>query len=76
MSLMGWIANVLLIVSFWLMNNRQRSAFVWSFAGNFLWCVEGVTIGHVALTSVCVVFMCLALHGWCKWGAERNECAH
>jgi len=65
----GWIANILLILSIWLVGNKNRWAFVAGSVGNFLWIHRGLYQQEPMydLVFIAVVMTVLNVRAWLKW---------
>lgn len=70
---MGWIANVLLILSMWLMGSKNRWAFVAGSVGNFLWIFRGLYQEKPMydLVSIAAIMTILNIRGWFKWSCSN-----
>lgn len=68
---MGWIANALLLIGFWLIGKKYRIAFLFTFAGEVLWvitCIARET--SLDMIAICLVFAVLALRNFILWGKQ------
>lgn len=68
---MGWVANVLLILSMWLVGSKNRWAFVAGSVGNFLWIFRGMKYEMYDLVFIAVVMTFLNLRAWLKWQSSN-----
>jgi len=65
---MGWFANILLILGLWLVGDKKRIAFMFTFVGESIWTIYSIIIGMYDLAFICFVFAFLAIRNWIKWG--------
>lgn len=70
---MDWIANILIVLGLYLIGNKQRSAFLFSICGEFLWVIWSIKHGMWSLAFICTVFCLLALRSYVKWGNDENR---
>lgn len=70
---MTWFANALVLIGLFLVGGKKRSAFLWTFAGETLWCIAGIQQDMWDLASICAVFAVLAAVNWFRWGREEQS---
>ena len=66
--MLGWIGNIFIVAGLWGVGNRARNAFIFSIIGESFWIANAYLRTDWALTSICVVFLLMAVRGWVKWG--------
>lgn len=66
--MLGWIGNFFIVAGLWEVGNRNRAGFLASIAGETAWIANAYSRGDWALTSICVVFLLMAIRGYIKWG--------
>ena len=66
--MLAWIGNILIVAGLWGVGSKRRNAFLLSIAGEGAWIANAYSRGDWALTSICVVFLLMALRGWYLWG--------
>ena len=71
--IVGWIANVFLIVGLVLIGRKWKHAFVLTVVGEVLWTIESIRIGRPDMIFLCVVFAGLAGLNWWKWNREEDK---
>jgi len=65
--MIGWAANILLIVSMWLVGSKKRICFIFGVWGNFLWMVVGFQRETPDLWFIALVMVIFNARGWFKW---------
>ena len=68
--MLGWIGNLFIVAGLWGVGDKRRHAFLFSIAGEGAWIANAHSREDWALTSICVVFLLMAVRGWIKWGRE------
>ncbi len=68
--MLGWIGNVFIVAGLWGLGNKYRPAFLFSIGGESLWIANAYRRADWALTSICVVFLLMAVRGFILWGRE------
>ena len=66
--MLGWIGNIFIVVGLWGVGNKNRNAFLFSIAGESAWIANAYLRSDWALTSICIVFLLMAVRGYIKWG--------
>ena len=66
--MLGWIGNLFIVAGLWGVGNKNRNAFLFSIAGESAWIANAYLRRDWALTSICVVFLLMAVRGYIKWG--------
>jgi hypothetical protein len=69
---MGWVGNIILIISVWLVGSKNRAAFVFGAFGNALWTAIGWQKGMLDLTFIGIVMVIFNIRGWIKWSGENS----
>jgi hypothetical protein len=67
---MGWLANLLIILSWWLLAKKHRYALLLGVAGSLLWCAVAVQKRMPDLVAVEVVLAALGIRAWVLWGED------
>lgn len=65
--MLGWLGNIFIVGGLWGLGSKIRKAFLLSIVGESLWIVNAATKADWALTSICVVFLLMAIRGYIKW---------
>lgn len=66
--MLGWFANILIVVGLWKLGNKVRSGFVWNGVGELFWIWHALNQQLYDLAAICVVFCVIAALNWVKWG--------
>lgn len=66
--MIGWLANTLIILSWWLLARKCRFALLLGVAGSLLWMVVGVRRQMPDLAAIEAVLAALGLRAWLLWG--------
>jgi hypothetical protein len=66
--MLTWIGNVFIVAGLWGVGNKRRGAFLFSIAGETAWISSAAARGDWALTTICVVFLIMAVRGYVLWG--------
>lgn len=67
MTMLGWIANILILIAWILVGKKNRSGWIYSVLGNFLWCVYAIQLdlwSALFMDGFCLV---LAAYTWWEW---------
>lgn len=67
-SILGWVANLLLIICSWRLAHKDRWALLFGAAGGFLWAIKAIATHQLDLLSIEIILASLQLHAWYKWG--------
>lgn len=67
-EVIGWCGNGLLLTSAYLIGNKNRSAFLWTVAGELVWVGYSAYLGFPSMVFICAVFAVMAARNWWKWG--------
>lgn len=70
MTVIGIVATIMLLVSAWLVGQKNRVAFILTILGELLWVYEAVLMERYDLVVLCVVFAVIAAHNWQLWGKK------
>lgn len=68
MSMLGWVANALIVLSWWLIAGKHRHALLPGIAGSALWSVVAWDAGMMDLLTIEVVLTALGIRAWWRWG--------
>lgn len=68
---MSWIANILIIVGLFILGNKDRKAFIFTFIGEVLWFTHALLHQMYDLAFICAIFSTLALRNYIK---ESRRC--
>lgn len=63
-EILGWIANIILIVGNWNIGNRKRWAFLVIAFGEAIWLYVSYTYDSTAMMFICAVFGAIAVRNW------------
>ena len=66
--MIGWFANVFIVIGLWRIGYKDRSAFLWTIVGEVIWTGYAAYIGMHSLSFICAVFAALAVRNYRKWG--------
>lgn len=67
MITLGWLGNVLIILALWQTGCKNRTGWLWSIAGNIVWCIYAIVLGMSDMLFIDVVSLILACYNWHKW---------
>jgi hypothetical protein len=65
----GWIANALIVSSWWFTGEKRRVCFLLAIAGESIWAGKAIAAGMYDLAAICILFCIVAAFNWHKWGA-------
>lgn len=69
----GWIANLLIILSWWRLAYKERYALLFGIIGSILWGVKAFLIQEMDLVILEIVLAALGIHAWRKWGQDDRD---
>ncbi len=64
---LGWIANILIVLAIYQMGFKKRSAWLYSFLGNILWCWYAIELQLFDMLFIDAVALTLAARNWFLW---------
>jgi hypothetical protein len=64
---LGWIGNILILLALWQVGQKKRSGWLWSVAGNIIWCQYAIGLHMWDMLFVDGISLCLAAYNWHKW---------
>lgn len=64
----GWLANSLIVASWWFTGEKRRICFVLAIAGELIWAAKALHAGMYDLAAICAAFCIVAGYNWKKWG--------
>lgn len=64
---MGWLANLLLIYSWWKVGDRKPHAILVGVGGSVLWAIQAYTLSLWDLVTIEIVLGIIQLRSWLKW---------
>jgi hypothetical protein len=70
---LGWIGNILIMVALWQTGRKNKSGWIWSFAGNVIWCSYAIQLWMWDMFFVDIVCLLLAVYNWVKWRSDDNK---
>ena len=73
MSLIGWLANILIVIGLWQIGNRKRTAFLFTITGELIWTIKAFVFEQYDLAFICAIFCILAVRNWIKWKSEKEQ---
>lgn len=68
MNILGWVANIAIVIGLWGIGNKKRGAFIFSVVGESLWIVKSALLHQWDLAAICCVFLAMAIRSWVLWG--------
>ena len=68
--MMGWVANALIVASWWFTGEKRRVCFLLAISGESIWAYKAIGAGMYDLAAICILFCLMAGYNWHKWGAE------
>lgn len=70
---LGWIGTGLLIAGIWLLGYKQRSALLFTAAGEAVWVVTAICREpfQLDLLLLSALFMVLTMKNWLQWGDDE-----
>lgn len=66
--MLSWIGNLFIVAGLYGVGNKLRRAFLASIVGESCWIIQAASKHDWALTSICVVFLLMAVRSYIKWG--------
>jgi hypothetical protein len=70
--MLGWAANILIILSWYMMANKSRSAIILGIIGSFLWGIEGFRMCRWDLVTIEFILALLGLRTYLLWQTPRQ----
>lgn len=70
--MLGWIANIILIYSWWTLGYQKRHALICGAAGSLVWFAIGVQKEMWDLCFIELVLACLGVRAWMLWRKNIN----
>lgn len=71
-ALLGWAANVFVVLGLWAFGYKQRRAFLLSLTGAALWATKAGLLGAWDLMTTNVVILAMNGWGYWKWGVKPS----
>jgi hypothetical protein len=68
LAIIGWVANVLLIICAWGVGHRYRWALLCGALGGYLWAIKAILTFQWDLLFIEIVLSSLQVWAWVKWG--------
>jgi hypothetical protein len=65
---MGWLANLLICLSWYFTGEKDRIAFVLLGVGESYYVWNGAVTGQWDLAFICLACIAWAVRNWIKWG--------
>jgi hypothetical protein len=69
--MLGWTANILIIISWYLMANKSRTAIMLGVIGSLLWSIEGFRMARWDLVTIELVLAGLGFRTYLHWRVYR-----
>lgn len=70
---MGWIANALVLSSWWLIGDGRRHGLLPGVVGSALWAWTGYATEQYDLLFIEVVLAGLGIRAWLLWGKDHEN---
>jgi len=71
--MIGWIANVFILLGIGMIAYKKRSGFIMGTIGNTLWCVKGFQTGQVDLITIEMIIVVLQLFSYINWKRQDER---
>lgn len=65
---MGWLGNLLIVISVLRLADKHRDAFLWGAVGNVCWIIMSWLHGHLDLAALSVLLVILDTRAYIRWG--------
>jgi len=65
--MIGWIANILIVVAIMFIGRKQRIGWIFSIIGNLLWCIYAVQLNLWSALFIDGLTMIIGIYSWRKW---------
>ena len=69
---LGWLGNLLILIALWQVGCKNRTGWLWSVAGNIIWCWYALNLSMWDMFFVDTVSLILAAYNWRKWGQDAK----
>lgn len=70
--MIGWIANIILIIGCWGVSHQHRWALLLGASGGILWAVEAVHLQRLDLFVIEIILSSLQIRGYFIWGKREK----
>lgn len=70
---MDWLGNIFIVVGLYLMGNKNKNAFFFSFVGEVLWFFYAIAEKLYSLAFITVVFAVMAARGYYMWNKDSKK---
>lgn len=70
-----WFANILLLISMWLIGRKNKLGFVFSTVGESIWVVISIYRGSWDLAFICFVFTVVPIYNYYLWWKTEAKAA-
>lgn len=70
---MGWVANLLLLWSWWALGRKLRCALLIGILGSLIWGIAGYQKGMWDLVVIEVLLASFQLRAWYLWGRDDGS---
>jgi hypothetical protein len=64
---LGWLGNAVLLFALIGLSNKNRHAWILSFAGNFIWCIYAIHLSMWDILAVDGFCALVAIRSWFAW---------
>ena len=65
--MIGWIANLVIILGLILLGRKNRAGWLCSIIGNILWCFYAIEIQLWSGLFIDALTLCIATYNWRVW---------
>lgn len=71
MNYCGWVGSGLVFLSLWMVGQKKRTGFLVGAVAELFWLLYSIHLGSVELGIMAVLFVCVYLNNYRKWGNEH-----
>jgi len=65
--MIGWIANIILLIAIVFIGKKKRIGWIFSILGNLLWCIYAIQLDLWSALFIDGVTFFIACWNWKKW---------
>jgi len=70
---LGWLGNILILMSLWKTGCKKKSGWIWSFAGNIVWIAYATQLRMWDMFFVDAICIGVAIYNYIKWRSDDNK---